>query len=329
MYPQDTKTNKTVPKVNIISVIPVKNNSNKQTSLRMNFFNDVKFMLYCSKLFGIFTLQNISSDIARNLRHKLFCFESFWGLLLIGIVPPILLDFGRKSSFKYYFKVLQCVRGLIISLLSSYCDGYLPYVFDKTENVESALSLYIREDNVNRMSQFRFNKIMMYSMYFGSISFLVINTVVEHIILKKGFLMILGHSTSVLNVIPRQLYIVLYMYICHNITGLFILINTCWKDSVQKITEKDNQQNIMEGHLEKLRLLHNDLTKAVRQLNYAYGLRLAFYLATVFLEVLSDLYIYFFENKFNYLQIEYNVFNVVTLYALTFTAHKLAYSVST
>ncbi|XP_033609255.1 uncharacterized protein LOC117282696 [Cryptotermes secundus] len=50
---------------------------------------------------------------------------------------------------------------------------------------------------------------------------------------------------------------------------------------------------------------------------------MAFYLATIFIEVLLDLYIYFFYNNYSYIQMEYYIFNAVTFYMLTSETDKL------
>ena len=42
-----------------------------------------------------------------------------------------------------------------------------------------------------------------------------------------------------------------------------------------------------------------ELLRAIRLLNKVYGSRMAFYLATIFSEVLLDLYIYFFYNNYS------------------------------
>ncbi|KAJ9593674.1 hypothetical protein L9F63_014769, partial [Diploptera punctata] len=257
--------NKRHLKVNKVIVKSNENIVDDETSTEVTFYIDVRLMLIFSKFFGVFTLQNINENNGHNLKHKLICFDTMWGFVFTGILPIAFID-REVSKFTFYFACLQCVRGITFSVLSTFYDKHLPLLFKKTEY----LCILI---------------------YFGSILFVVIGSIIQQH--KKGhdLLRITQNSLLVLNIIPRQLCIVLYIYICQNLIHLFTHVKNCWKITSQKIIKLEgNYERELDGELEKLRLLHSDLTKAGGILNSAYGTRLAFYLATVFVEILADLY---------------------------------------
>ncbi|KAJ9578035.1 hypothetical protein L9F63_025105, partial [Diploptera punctata] len=281
--------NKRHLKVNKVIVKSNENIVDDETSTEVTFYIDVRLMLIFSKFFGVFTLQNINENNGHNLKHKLICFDTMWGFVFTGILPIAFID-REVSKFTFYFACLQCVRGITFSVLSTFYDKHLPLLFKKTEHVEKVISCIIGKNKCKK-TILRSNKIFMYLIYFGSILFVVIGSIIQQH--KKGhdLLRITQNSLLVLNIIPRQLCIVLYIYICQNLIHLFTHVKNCWKITSQKIIKLEgNYERELDGELEKLRLLHSDLTKAGGILNSAYGTRLAFYLATVFVEILADLY---------------------------------------
>jgi hypothetical protein len=180
-------------------------------------------------------------------------------------------------------------------------------------------------NNINRHG-----RIAGYFCVVGSVLFVSVNTFVEMVIKGEPFMRLMVHLYGTLNLIPRQVYVVMYVFFCYNMILLFRDIQNCWNEQVNKTLQLDDKTTgSVEEQLESIRLIHVELIRAIRLLNKAYGTRMAFYLATIFTEVLLDLYIYFFYNNYSYIQLEYHIFNVVTFYMLTSVTDKLTYAVST
>jgi hypothetical protein len=308
-----------------IRVVPSENSIGMHAH-EYTFYRDVRPVAIICKFLGIFSLQNITQSDGRLLKHTLFSIDALWGPIFIGAVPIPLIEYGN-DDFGRYWRVMQCLRGLITVSLSSYYDAHLPEMISKMETLDIVLRSISKENKVQRNIN-RYGRIFVYVGVVGSILFVSLNTFIEHVIKGAPFLRLMVHLYGTLNLIPRQVYVVMYVFFCHNIILLFRSIRSCWNNYMKIILQKVNHVICPEEkELENIRLLHVDLHRVVALLNGAYGTRMAFYLATIFIEVLLDLYIYFFYNNYSYIQMEYYIFNAVTFYMLTSVTDELTHAV--
>jgi hypothetical protein len=318
------------PRRTFINLKPVRvkplENSRRILADEYTFYRDVRPMALICKFLGIFSLQNITQRDGRLLKHTLFSIDALWGPIFIGAVPIPLIEYGN-DDFGRYWRIMQCLRGLITVSLSTYYDAPLPQMISKMETLDVVLRSISKKNKIRRNIN-RYGRIFGYVGVVGSILFVSLNTFIEHAIKRVSFLRLMAHMYGTLNLIPRQVYVVMYIFFCHNIILLFRDIHSCWNDHVKRILQNDNELTwSVEEQLENIRLLHVDLIRVIRLLNRAYGTRMAFYLATIFIEVLLDLYIYFFYNNYSYIQMEYYIFNAVTFYMLTSVTDKLTNAV--
>jgi hypothetical protein len=290
------------------------------------FYRDVRPAAIICKILGIFSLQNITQSDGRLLKHTLFSIDALWGPIFIGAVPIPLIEYG-SDDFGRYWRVMQCLRGLITVSLSSYYDAPVPEIISKMETLDVVLRSISKKNKVRRNTN-RYGRIFLYVGVVGSILFVSLNTFIEHVIKGAPFLRLMVHLYGTLNLIPRQVYVVMYIFFCHNVILLFRSVRSCWNEYMNVVLQKVSDVTCPEEkELENIRLLHVDLLRIVGLLNGAYGTRLAFYLSTIFIEVLLDLYIYFFYNNYSYIQMEYYIFNAVTFYMLTSVTDKLTHAV--
>ena len=294
---------------------------------KYTFYRDVRPMAIIGKVLGIFSLQNVMQSDGRRLKHTLLSFDALWGPIFIGALPAPLIDYG-KDDFERYWRIMHCLRGFITVSLSSYYDASLPEMISKMETLDVVLRSMSTKNSVpNNIN--RHARIVGFVCVVGSILFVSVNTFVEKLIKGESYLRLMVHLYGTLNLIPRQVYVVMYVFFCYNMILLFRDIQKCWKEQVNKILQIDDKMSRSgEEQLENIRLMHVELIRTIRLLNKAYGPRMAFYLATIFMEVLLDLYIYFFYNNYSYIQLEYHIFNAVTFYMLTSMTDKLTYIVS-
>ena len=293
---------------------------------KYTFYRDVRPMAVIGKVLGIFSLQNVMQSDGRRLKHTLFSFDALWGPIFIGVLPAPLIEY-EKDDFGRYWRIMQVLRGFITVSLSSYYDASLPEMISKMETLGVVLrSLNTKNTVANNIN--RHARITGFVCVCGSILFVSVNTFVEMVIKGEPFLRLMVHLYGTLNLIPRQVYVVMYVFFCYNMILLVRDMQNCWKEQVNKILQEDDNTIGSVEQLENVRLIHVELIRAIRLLNKAYGARMAFYLATIFIEVLLDLYIYFFYNNYSYIQLEYHTFNAVTFYMLTSVTDKLTYAVS-
>ena len=315
-----------VIKLKTIRIKPMK--SPKQiTADKYTFYRDVRPIALIGKVLGIFSLQNVMQSDGRRLKHKLLSFDALWGPIFIGLLPAPFIEYG-DDDFVRYWRITHCLRGFITVSLSSYYDGFLPEMISKMETVGVVLrSMSIKNTIPNNIN--RYGRITGYVCVVGSILFVSTNTFVIMVIEGAPFLRCMVNFGGDLNVIPRQVYVVMYVFFSYNMILLFRDLQKCWKEQLNKTLQKDYiTTRSVEQQLENIRLIHVEIIRAIRLLNKAYGIRIAFYLATIFVEVLFDLYVYFFYNKYSYIQLEYHIFNAVTFYMLTSVTDKLTYAVS-
>ena len=294
---------------------------------KYTFYRDIRPIALIGKVLGIFSLQNVMQSDGRRLKHTLLSFDALWGPIFIGALPAPLIDYG-KDDFGRYWRIMHCLRGFITVALSSYYDASLPEMISKMETLGVVLRSMSTKNTVpDRIN--RHARIAGLVCVVGSILFVSVNTFVEIVIKGEPFLRLMVHLYGTLNLIPRQVYVVMYVFFCYNMILLFRDIRNCWKEQVNKILQKDDNTIRSVGEqLENIRLIHVELIRTIRLLNKAYGTRMAFYLATIFIEVLLDLYIFFFYNNYSYIQLEYHIFNAVTFYMLASVTDKLTYAVS-
>jgi hypothetical protein len=294
---------------------------------KYTFYRDVRPMALICKVLGIFSLQNVTQSDGRCLKHTLLSFDALWGPIFIGALPAPLIEYG-DDEFGRYWRIMHCLRGFITVTLSSYYDASLPEMISKMETLGVVLRSMSKKDTIpNNIN--RYGRIAGYVCVVGSILFVSLNTFVEMVIKGVPFLRLMVHLYATLNLIPRQVYVVMYVFFCYNMILLFRDIQNCWKEQLNKTLETDDKIICsVDEQLENIRLIHVELLRAIRLLNKVYGTRMAFYLATIFLEVLLDLYIFFFYNNYSYIQLEYHIFNAVTFYMLTSVTDKLTYAVS-
>jgi hypothetical protein len=312
-------------KVQPIRVQPSEN-STAIHSDEYTFYRAVRPVAIVCKILGIFSLQNITQSDGRLLKHTPFSIDALWGPIFIGAVPIPLIEYG-SDDFGRYWRMMQCLRGFITVSLSSFYDAPLPEMISKMETLDVVLRSISKKREVGRNIN-RYGRIYVYVGVTGSILFVSLNTFIEHVIKGAPFLRLMVHLYGTLNLIPRQVYVVMYIFFCHNIILLSRGIHRCWNDHVTILLRKANDVTCSEeDQLENIRLLHVDVLRITALLNRAYGTRMAFYLATIFIEVLLDLYIYFFYNNYSYIQMEYYVFNAVTFYMLTSVTDKLTHAV--
>jgi hypothetical protein len=283
-------------------------------------------MALICKFLGIFSLQNVMQTDGRCLRHTLLSIDALWGPIFIGALPIPFIEYGN-DDFGRYWRIMQSSRGFITVTLSSYYDAFLPEMISKMENLGVVLRSLNTKTNILKNIN-RHGRIAGYVAVVGSILFVSLNTFVEFVIKRVSFLRLMVHLYETLNLIPRQVYVVMYIFFCYNIILLFRDIKACWKQQVSKALERNNDICPVEEQLENIRLIYVDIVRATGLLNRAYGTRMAFYLATIFIEVLLDLYIYFFYNNYSYIQLEYYIFNAFTFYMLTSVTDELTNAVS-
>jgi hypothetical protein len=290
------------------------------------FYRDVRPVAVICKFLGIFSLQNVLQSDGRRLKHKFLSVDAFWGPIFIGALPIPFIEYGN-DDFGRYWRIMQCLRGLITVSLSSYYDASLPEMISKMETLGVVLRSMSTKKTIQKNIN-RHGRIAGYVGVVGSVLFVSINTFVEFVIKRVPFLRLMVHLYGTLNLIPRQVYVVMYVFFCYNIILIFRDIQSCWKEHVNRISETDSDMTFsVEQQLENVRLVHVDLLRVVRLLNQAYGTKMAFYLATIFIEVLLDLYIFFFYNNYSYIQLEYYIFNAVTFYMLTSVTDELTHVV--
>ncbi|KAJ9578033.1 hypothetical protein L9F63_025103, partial [Diploptera punctata] len=127
--------------------------------------------------------------------------------------------------------------------------------------------------------------------------------------------------------LPRQIFLMCYVYFCYNIKLVIKALGLVWRHTVDDImTQNNSHASISRGMLENIRIVHVEVLEAVMLLNSVYGTRLLYFITMSSVELVYTLYILSITNI--EINVEYSVFNIVTLYILSSFTEDLIEQVS-
>lgn len=275
------------------------------------FYKGLKpFALIC-KVIGVFSLQNVTQNDGRLLKHSIFSLHAFWGPFIVGMATILNTHF-ENDNFLSHMAMFSIARGISIPLLSAYYDKYLPEITSRIEEFYINIRSYINDVPTKRNLNTH-GRLILYISCIGYIILMCTNVTVLSIINDYKFPQIGNKICDSFTFLTRQLLVIMYMYFCYNIKLILCSIRRICRQNIP-ITEisKPGEPTSLEERLEALRLLHAEVVETVELLNRAYGLRLLFYVAIFCIEVLISLYE--FVNRQEHFKLYFIIYSILTLY---------------
>ena len=293
------------------------NDNNKYTvnpTQEETFYKGLKpFALLC-KVVGVFSLQNVTQNDGRLLKHSILSLHVFWGPFIIGIATVLNTHF-ETENFLSHMAMFYIGRGISIPLLSAYYDKYLPELAFRIEEFNIIIRSYIKEAPKKRNLNTH-GRLILYISCIGYIILMGTNVTVLSIINDYKFPQIGNKICDSFTFLTRQLIVIMYMYFCYNIKLILCSIRRIWLQNLQATEiNKPGEPTSLEERFEVIRLLHAEVVQTVELLNTAYGLRLLFYVAIYCTEVLLSLYE--FVNRQAHFKLYFIIYSILTLYMLS------------
>ena len=275
------------------------------------FYKGLKpFALIC-KVVGVFSLQNVTQNDGRLLKHSILSLHTFWGPFIVGMAT-ILNTYFETENFLSRMAMFYLARGISIPLLSAYYDKYLPEIISKIEEFNINIRSYIK-DSPKKSNLNTHGRLILYISCIGYVILMGTNVTVLNIINDYNFPQIANKICDSFTFLTRQLFVIMYMYFCYNIKLILCSIRRIWRQNVQSTEiNKTGKPTSLEERLENIRLLHAEVVHTVELLNTAYGLRLLFYVTIYCIEVLLSLYE--FVNRHVYFKLYFIIYSILTLY---------------
>jgi len=278
------------------------------------FYKGLKpFALIC-KVVGVFSLQNVTQNDGRLLKHSILSLHAFWGPFIVGIAT-ILNTYFETENFLSKMAMFYIARGVSISLLSVYYDKYLPELVFRIEEFSITISSYIN-DAPKKRNLNTHGRLILYICCIGYIILMGANVTVLSVINDYNFPQIGNKICDSFTFLTRQLFVIMYMYFCYNIKLILCSIRRIWRQNIQTTEiNKPGEPTSLEERFEIIRLLHADVVQTVEQLNTAYGLRLLFYITIYCTEVLLSLYEFVYRQA--HFKLYFIVYSALTLYMVS------------
>jgi hypothetical protein len=289
------------------------------------FYKDLKpFALFC-KVVGVFSLQNVTQNDGRLLKHSILSLHAFWGPFIVGIAT-VLNTYFETENILSLMAMFHMARGISIPLLSAYYDKYLPELAFRIEEFNISIRSYINEAPKKRNLNTHGRLIL----YISCISYILLmgtNVTVLSIINDYKFPQIGIKICDSFIFLTRQLFVIMYMYFCYNIKLILCSIRRILRHNIQTTEiNKPGEPTSLEERFEIIRLLHAEVVQTVELLNKAYGLRLLFYVTIYCTEVLLSLYE--FVNRQVHFKLYFIIYSVMTLYMVSKFTEDLTTQVS-
>jgi hypothetical protein len=278
------------------------------------FYRGLKpFALIC-KFVGIFSLQNVTQDDGRLLRHSILSLHSFWGPIIVGIATILNTHFETKN-FLSRMAMFHITRGISIPLLSAYYDKYLPELISRIEEFNVTIRPYINDDSKKRNLNTH-GRLILYISCIGYIILMCTNVTILSIINHYDIPQIGNQICDSFTFLTRQLFVIMYMYLCYNVKLILCSISRIWRQKIQTtaINKLEDPASLEEG-LEIIRIFHAEIVQTVELINTAYGLRLLFYVTIYCTEFLLSLYE--FVNREAYFKVYFIIYSALTLYMVS------------
>jgi hypothetical protein len=278
------------------------------------FYKGLKpFALLC-KVAGVFSLQNVTQNDGRLLKHSVLSLHSFWGLFIVGISTVFNTHFENKN-FLSHMAMFYITRGISIPLLSAYYDKYLAELVFRIEEFNLTIRPYIKDGPKKRNLNTQ-GRLILYISCIGYIILMCVNVTALSIIKDYDFPQIGNKICDSFTFLTRQLFVIMYMYFCYNIKLILCSISRIWRQNIQTTAiNKPEDLASLEERLEIIRLFHVEVVQTVELINTAYGLRLLFYVAIYCTEFLLSLYE--FVNTQAYFKLYFIIYSVLTLYMVS------------
>jgi hypothetical protein len=290
-------------------------NDNKKYTVNLiqedTFYKGLKpFALIC-KVAGVFSLQNVTQNDGRLLKHSILSLHAFWGPFIVGIATILNTHF-ETETFLSHMAMFYIARGISIPLLSAYYDKYLPELAFRIEEFNMKIHSYIN-DTPKKRNLNTHGRLILYISCIGYIILMCTSVTVLSIINDYNFPQIGNKICDSFTFLTRQLFVIMYMYFCYNIKLILCSIRRIWRQNIQTTEiNKPGEPTSLEERFETIRLLHAEVVQTVELLNTAYGLRLLFYVTIYCIEVLLSLYE--FVNRQVHFKLYFIIYSVLTLY---------------
>jgi len=279
-----------------------------------SFYKGLKpFALIC-KVVGVFSLQNVTQNDGRLLKHSILSLHAFWGPFIVGIATFLNIYF-ETENFLSHMTMFYIARGISIPLLSAYYDKYLPELAFRIEEFNIITHSYTnyasKKKNFNTHG-----RLILYISCIGYIILMGTNVTALTIINDYNFPQIGNKICDSLTFLTRQLFVIMYMYFCYNVKLILCSIRRIWRRNIQTTEiNKPGEPTSLEERLENIRLLHAEVVQTVELLNTAYGLRMLCYVTIYCTEVLLSL------NEFVKRQVHFKlyfiIYSALTLYMVS------------
>ncbi|KAJ9593521.1 hypothetical protein L9F63_014914, partial [Diploptera punctata] len=296
-------------KVKNIGTIPDENSA---------FYAEIRPICILGKIFGIFPFTNLFQTNGALLTYKWYSVHTIYGILM-QIICILVYTQTEKNAWFQSISPLMTTRETIIMLT---CMYYEQFVLDIIRNVEEFDKQYqkLSGKNVTERKLHCFLWAILASIE------VILKIIVCMFFTKKSnyqnMIAKLGRISGVVSLIIRSIYIYTYIVICFSVSSRFRDLLEQWRYIMKKYQSyqpvyysKNVQADYLEAdHLEGIRLLHGQMTGTVKLLNVCYGIRFACLFGMMFLEILSDLYmfLYLFELR-SPSQIMFNCMNVIDI----------------
>lgn len=293
-----------------------RNESLKEEIARENktFYRGLKpFALIC-KLIGVFSLQNVLQDNGCLLKHTLFSFHTLWGPFFVGMAT-ISNTYFETEHFASYIAMFYIIRGISISLLTSYYDKFLPEIIFRIEEFNAIIKSNCNKTHTRRNLNTH-GRLVLYIACVGYIILMCANVAVLSLINGYNFPRVVNKICDSFTFLTRQMFVMMYIYFCYNIKLILCSISSIWRQTVKTIVINKSVDPVPpEERLESVRLLHAEAVQTVELINSAYGVRLLFYVTIYCSEVLLSLYE--FSNRHVHLKLYFIIYSGFTLYMVT------------
>jgi hypothetical protein len=276
------------------------------------FYKGLKpFALIC-KAVGVFSLQNVIQNDGRLLKHSVLSLHAVWGPFIVGIATVLNTHF-ETDNFLSHMGLFYITRGLSIALLSSYYDKYLPELIYRIEEFNVITRSHINDISKNKNKH---GRVILYISCTAYIILMCINVTVLSIMNKYSLSHIGNKICDSFTFLTRQLFVIMYMYFCHNIKLILRSISIIWRQNIKTVAiNKPGDPTSPEERLEVIRLLHAEVVHTVELLNKAYGLRLLLYVTIYCSEVLLSLHE--FANRQVHFKLYFIIYSALTLYMVS------------
>jgi hypothetical protein len=289
------------------------------------FYRNLRpFALIC-KFIGVFSLQNVTQSDGRLLKHTLRSWHTLWGPVVVGMATIINTHF-ETEYFLSFIAMFYIIRGISISLLSSYYDKFLPELIYKIEEFNTIIKSYCNNEPKKKKKN-KHGRLVLYVACSGYFILMCANVTILSVMNGYNFRHVVNKFCDSFTFLTRQLFVIMYMYFCYNIKLILCSISSIWLHTLKTtVINKTGYSLPLEERLEKIRLLHAEVVQTVEIINAAYGLRLLFYVTIYCSEVLLSLYE--FSTRHVHFKLYFIIYSGFTLYMVAKFTDEVAVKVS-